>query len=163
MTSSNDPYSTVRPRPRGQGHRRRIEMARMSRTSVYETIEEEASSPAKQLSPIASPTADTKIHSVVHAADSDAESMRGSGDWSHLNGASLREYYALKNEAQDMLEESKRVWTDTAFSLFALQGRFRCADIKDTFSYVDFTYSLRTSTSPRWYDGHTRTLATQLP
>jgi hypothetical protein len=33
----------------------------------------------------------------------------------------LRRYYALRHEAEDTLTASKRIWTDTPFSLYALQ------------------------------------------
>ena len=38
-------------------------------------------------------------------------------------GPALRKFYALENEAQETLVESKRQWEDTAFSLFALQSK----------------------------------------
>jgi hypothetical protein len=33
----------------------------------------------------------------------------------------LRRYYALRDEAQDTVVESKRTWEDTPFSVFAVQ------------------------------------------
>jgi hypothetical protein len=33
----------------------------------------------------------------------------------------MRRYFALKDEAHDTVKESRRIWTDTPFSLFALQ------------------------------------------
>lgn len=37
---------------------------------------------------------------------------------------SMRKYHALKEEAQDTVVDSKRVWIDTPFSLYALQCKF---------------------------------------
>ncbi|KAI0357590.1 hypothetical protein OH77DRAFT_1519472 [Trametes cingulata] len=78
LTNITQPSSGVarartRARARGMGHRRRIDQARMSRSSVYETIQEEAS-------------------------------------------------YALREEAQETVKESRRVWADTPFSIFAVQS-----------------------------------------
>ncbi|OAX37318.1 hypothetical protein K503DRAFT_801332 [Rhizopogon vinicolor AM-OR11-026] len=34
----------------------------------------------------------------------------------------LRKYYALHDKAQDTVAESKQVWFDTSFSIFAVQS-----------------------------------------
>jgi serine/arginine repetitive matrix protein 2 len=51
----------------------------------------------------------------------DADDVR-SMDWNEEGDVSaLRKYYALKDEAYITVEESKRTWADTPFSLFAVQ------------------------------------------
>jgi len=43
--------------------------------------------------------------------------------WDDESGiTALRKYYALRDEAQDAVTESKRVWSDTPFSIFAVQS-----------------------------------------
>ncbi|KAI9060404.1 hypothetical protein FKP32DRAFT_1595485 [Trametes sanguinea] len=132
LTNATQPSSGIartrtRARARGMGHRRRIEQARMSRSSVYETIQEEASvlssSPSpKQPTPqsvakcFASPMADNSVYIV-----GDGESVYS--DWDDERGiVTLRHYYALRDEAHETVEESKRVWVDTPFSIFAVQS-----------------------------------------
>ncbi|KAI0666503.1 hypothetical protein C8Q78DRAFT_984185 [Trametes maxima] len=133
LTNVTQPSSGVararsRARARGMGHRRRIDQARMSRSSVYETIQEEASvissspeakhptpqSAAKQLgSPL--------LNNSVYVVDGDSESIYS--DWDEERGImTLRHYYALRDEAHVTVEESRRVWVDTPFSVFALQS-----------------------------------------
>lgn len=112
-----------RARARGTGHRRRISQARASRSSVYETIEEESSvalspSPAKALSPISSHIA-TPGDSVF-IVDEDNQSIYSTWDEEH-GITTLRRYYALRDEAHETVVESKRIWVDTPFSVFALQ------------------------------------------
>ncbi|KAH7884200.1 hypothetical protein F5I97DRAFT_1671717 [Phlebopus sp. FC_14] len=130
-------FDRVRPRGRGHGHRRRISQARASRTSIYETIEEELTS---SLSPISSPD-----HSVpgsatktvqlpesvtktlgprqVFVVDAETSSIDSLSMWDDERGiTALRKYYALRDEAQDTVTESKQTWLDTPFSVFALQS-----------------------------------------
>jgi hypothetical protein len=46
----------------------------------------------------------------------------GTSVWDDERGiVALRKYYALKDEAQDTVTESKRQWLDTPFSVFAVQ------------------------------------------
>ncbi|KAK7047178.1 hypothetical protein VNI00_006844 [Paramarasmius palmivorus] len=116
----------ARARARGQGHRRRISQARASRSSVYETIEEELSSsessPSNSFSASkkSSPTAIQPVFIVdpetssVHSMDSLWDDERGI--------VALRRYYDLRHEAEYTVEESKRIWVDTPFSLYALQS-----------------------------------------
>jgi serine/arginine repetitive matrix protein 2 len=125
------PVSTTAPRKararaRGHGHRRRISQARAIRSSVYETIEEEmsiGSSPTQSLTPTDStPTTGQPIFIV----DSDAASIDTlspeTSIWDDEQGiVALRKYYALRDEAQDTVTESKQQWLDTPFSVFALQ------------------------------------------
>jgi serine/arginine repetitive matrix protein 2 len=123
---STTTQSKARARARGHGHRRRISQARASRSSVYETIEEEmsiGSSPAQSLtSTNSTPTTCQPIFIV----DSDAASIDTlspeSSIWDDERGiVALRKYYALREEAQDTVTESKQQWLDTPFSVFALQ------------------------------------------
>ncbi|KIJ60131.1 hypothetical protein HYDPIDRAFT_32553 [Hydnomerulius pinastri MD-312] len=134
---SNAAFDRVRPRARGHGHRRRISQARASRTSIYETIEEELTS---SLSPFSSPAhsvpdsatktlkltdsaTKTMRPSQVFVVDPETSSVDSLSMWDDEKGiTTLRKYYALKDEAQDTVIESKRVWLDTPFSLFAVQS-----------------------------------------
>ncbi|KAI0339201.1 hypothetical protein BDW22DRAFT_606971 [Trametopsis cervina] len=123
---------TVRARARGNGHRRRISQARASRTSVYETIQEESvvlsSSPSLSLESASPPsTVLVKPASAEIPQDSifivDADSAEYEEHWDEESGVmSMRRYFALKEEAHETVTESKRVWEDTAFSLFAVQS-----------------------------------------
>ncbi|KAF9219060.1 hypothetical protein BS17DRAFT_439592 [Gyrodon lividus] len=134
---SNAAFDRVRPRARGHGHRRRISQARASRTSIYETIEEELTS---SLSPVSSPghsvpgsaTKTIKIPQPttkkmappqVFVVDPETSSVNSLSMWDDESGiTALRKYYALRDEAQDAVTESKRVWLDTPFSIFAVQS-----------------------------------------
>ncbi|EIN05384.1 hypothetical protein PUNSTDRAFT_127845 [Punctularia strigosozonata HHB-11173 SS5] len=113
----------ARTRARGRGHRRRISEARMSRSSVYETIPEEANTPsAPRLATVPSSEAPSpaisRLEDSVIIVDS---SFRDSAEFDEQDYTVLRRYYALRNEAHETLEESKRVWSDTPFSVFAVQ------------------------------------------
>ncbi|KAJ6568795.1 hypothetical protein B0H19DRAFT_1256508 [Mycena capillaripes] len=114
----------VRARARGQGHRRRMSAAqsRASRSSVYETIQEEFASPApstigskKSSSPMACQGVFISTGSVDLSAD-------GPGWDDERRIMALRRYYALRNEVEDTVTESRRMWSDTPFSLYALQA-----------------------------------------
>ena len=134
LTNASHPTSGVararaRTRARGTGHRRRIDQARMSRSSVYETIEEEASVLANSPSPqrptpqsLAKQAIDPMTNDSVYVVECDGDSIYSEYDDEH-GITSLRRYYALRSEAQVTVDESKRVWIDTPFSLFALQCR----------------------------------------
>ncbi|EKM52947.1 uncharacterized protein PHACADRAFT_259113 [Phanerochaete carnosa HHB-10118-sp] len=121
---------SARMRERGTGHRRRLSSARISRSSVYETIQEEeysySPSPAK-------PSTNTTVdHNVTTPKDGslsragsiyivapDTESV---GEWDDEQGiVGVRKYYALRQEADVAVTESKKVWPDTSFSTFAMQ------------------------------------------
>ncbi|KAF8814601.1 hypothetical protein BYT27DRAFT_7249906 [Phlegmacium glaucopus] len=130
LSNATHPMSTVarnraRARARGTGHRRRYSKSHISRSSVYETIEEEmsnASSPAQSLlSKKSSPT----TRQPVFIVDSDTASIHSKPEestWDDERGiVTLRKYYALRDEAENVVVESKRTWLDTPFSLFALQ------------------------------------------
>ncbi|KAK7014020.1 hypothetical protein R3P38DRAFT_2720656 [Favolaschia claudopus] len=124
LCNTTHPISTadrMRARGRGHGHRRRYSAAatRASRSSVYETIQEERPSPASSIGGYkSSPTA---RHGIFVVDGSNAGSMdlsAGGAEWHDV----LRKYYTLRNEAEDAVTESRRVWMDTPFSLYALQA-----------------------------------------
>ncbi|KAK0448447.1 uncharacterized protein EV420DRAFT_843673 [Desarmillaria tabescens] len=112
--------SRVRARARGHGHRRRHSHTQTSRSSIYETIQEEASpmsSPGTHKS--SSPTA---IQSVFVVDEDTASIHSATTTWDDERGiVALRRYYELREEVESTVTESKRVWIDTPFSLFALQ------------------------------------------
>lgn len=125
LTNATHPMSSnqrnrVRARAKGQCHRRRCSHTQTSRSSVYETIQEEASS-------MSSP--DTPKHSSLAAiqpvfvVNEDTASVRfPATTWDDERGIlALRRYYELRDEAESAVTESKRVWIDTPFSLYALQ------------------------------------------
>lgn len=59
------------------------------------------------------------INDSVYIVDADTASI---SDWDDEHGiVTLRKYHALKDEAQDTVSESKKAWTDTPFSIFAVQ------------------------------------------
>ncbi|KAL1747929.1 hypothetical protein HDZ31DRAFT_60801 [Schizophyllum fasciatum] len=139
LTNTTHPVTRLgaRSRPRGHGHRRRASrqahVSHISRSSVYETIEEESSvmmSPASSSissngtgNLVESPTASQPVY-VVDADDTRSiESGNSISLWDDDRGIiALRKYYALRDEAENTVTESKRTWLDTPFSTFALQA-----------------------------------------
>ncbi|KZP22138.1 hypothetical protein FIBSPDRAFT_953223 [Athelia psychrophila] len=122
----------VRSRARGNGHRRRISQAQASRgASIYETIEEEMTSSASS-GHSSSTSMDfnqenlfdiTHGHSAVFVVDPEAPSNESPANWDDDSGMlAMRQYYALREEAQETVTDSKQVWADTAFSMYALQS-----------------------------------------
>ena len=91
-------------------------------SSVYETIQEEGlgSSDPGEEPEIEIPVAVyNSVHSVHTADDSDGVEV----EWDDERGiVAMRRYGVLKNEADDTVMESKRIWLDTPFSLFAVQS-----------------------------------------
>ena len=91
-------------------------------SSVYETIQEEGlgSSDPVEAPAIGIPAAVyNSVHSIRIADDSDSTDT----EWKDEHGIiAMRRYGALKNEVDDAVMESKRVWLDTPFSLFAVQS-----------------------------------------
>ncbi|KAK0197754.1 hypothetical protein F5146DRAFT_1116785 [Armillaria mellea] len=118
-TSSNQ-RNRVRARVRGHGHRRRSSHTQALKSSIYETIQEEASpmfSPGTQKN--SRPTA---IQPVFVMGEDSASIHSATAAWDDRRGTvALRRYYELREEAESAVTESKRVWIDTPFSLFALQ------------------------------------------
>lgn len=127
--TSTLPHARARARARGHGHRRRYSHIRSSRAnSVYETIEEEA--PSALTSPSRSPnteklgssTQSPPVFIVGSDTDSIHSNIEDSMTWDDEKGiVALRRYYALHDEVQNAVTESKRMWSDTPFSLFAVQ------------------------------------------
>jgi len=95
----------------------------MSRASVYETIEEELSSSTSSSS--AQSLNESPTCQQVFIIDSDTASVHsrsGEVTWDDEHGiVALRKFYALRDEAVETVTESKRMWMDTPFSLFAVQ------------------------------------------
>lgn len=111
--------SRNRIRSKGHGHRRRLSGIQISRTSVYETIEEENHTPVTGGFPDSvkaslSPVIDD---SVIIVDPDDASTIQ----WDERGIVALRKYYTLKGEADITIEESKQSWLDTPFSIFAVQ------------------------------------------
>jgi hypothetical protein len=134
LSNTSHPVPTTaqdraRARARGHGHRRRISEARASRTSIYETIEEEMTSSSNlPTSPHSSLDDKTSVNDLTHGrssvfvVDPDSAYPDSRSTWDDENGITeLRRYYALREEAEDTLTDSKRVWLDTPFSLYAIQ------------------------------------------
>ncbi|OBZ78004.1 hypothetical protein A0H81_01655 [Grifola frondosa] len=125
--SSGVAWARARARARGTGHRRRITQARASRSSVYETIQEEgsvlSSSPSFEQTTVHTSVKSDLAPAVdgsVYIVGSDSESV---SDWDDQRGiTNLRRYYALRDEAHETVQESKRNWVDTPFSIFAVQS-----------------------------------------
>lgn len=130
---SNATHPITRPnwraRERGHGHRRRISEVEASRSSVYETIEEESHAapspaPAPEPEPVLAQMTKPEPTSVFIVQDTEAAD---SLDWDEETSMmTMRRYWALKDEVQDTVQESQRVWLDTPFSLFALQCEGFC-------------------------------------
>ena len=92
---------------------------------MYETIEEEMSNAS---SPTQLKRSSPTTRQPIFIVDSDIAcvdlELEGS-TWDDERGiTSLRKYYALRDEAETAVVESKRTWLDTPFSLFALQSRW---------------------------------------
>ncbi|KAG8220621.1 hypothetical protein J3R82DRAFT_2877 [Butyriboletus roseoflavus] len=113
---SNATFDRARPHVRGHGHRRRISQARASRTSVYETIEEEFTSPLSHMSSpeqstlgstpntikLAKVEAKTMDPPQVYVMDPETSSVESYSLWDDERGiTALRRYYALRDEAED--------------------------------------------------------------
>ena len=59
------------------------------------------------------------VNNSVHIVEGDRDSIySATRSWDDESGiTTLRRYYALRNEAQVTVDESKRVWLDTPLSL----------------------------------------------
>ncbi|KAJ4485212.1 hypothetical protein J3R30DRAFT_3696531 [Lentinula aciculospora] len=131
LANATHPISNIalqrdRARARGEGHRRRISQARMSRSSVYETIEEEMYSPGD--TPLSQSTTSRKssptaIQPVFIVDPADNASIHSMDSWDDERGiVAMRRYYELRSEAEYTVSESRRLWVDTPFSIYALQN-----------------------------------------
>ncbi|KAG2134191.1 uncharacterized protein EDB93DRAFT_1173064 [Suillus bovinus] len=136
LSHVNYMLSNLRPRARGHGHQRRISQARASRTSIYETIEEELTTslaPTSSLQPppssstqnaqLPNSTTNTINRAPVFVPEPETASVDSVSLWDDERGImALRKYYALRDEVEDTVTESQRVWLDTPFSVFAVQS-----------------------------------------
>ncbi len=120
----------------------------MSRSSVYETIDEDAAELSASASSqghdgdsdsvdgtpagvaaASKKSTPTMTRQAVFVVDSDTASFDGHSQleesmWNDERGiVALRKYYALRDEAHTTVRESRRQWSDTPFSLFAIQGK----------------------------------------
>jgi hypothetical protein len=109
----------ARARARGNGHRRRVSQAC---PAVYETIEEEErSSPPTPAAASAVAIKKTDGCDDVYVV----EPCAVDSIWDDEQGILiLQKYYALRDEAETTVMESRRIWEDTPFSLFAVQCTF---------------------------------------
>ena len=118
--------SPARVCARGKGHRRRYSTSHVSWSSIYETIEEEVGpSPSRSL---ASKKDDTTRRQAIFVVDSDTLSVHSKGEelvWYDERGiVVLQKFYALRDEAENTVLESKKIWMSTPFSILALQCKF---------------------------------------
>lgn len=125
LSNVTHPFTRPTRRVKDKGHshlaRHRVSEVPVSRSSVYETIQEE--SPIAPRS-VAVPDNCDQIklpdYSAVYVVEDNEEVNM---EWDDDRGIiAMRRYCALKDEAQDTVEESRRVWMDTPLSLFALQS-----------------------------------------
>ncbi|KAF6758956.1 hypothetical protein DFP72DRAFT_164935 [Ephemerocybe angulata] len=138
LSNAMHPTSTLasaraRARDHGHGHRRRYSKAHVSRSSVYETIEEEfsSSSPSSDAESVLGSATKKLLHqspndsTAVYVVGSDTESIHNPEEcvWDDERGiVALRKFYHLKDEAHYTVQESQRIWMDTPFSLYAVQA-----------------------------------------
>ena len=109
MTHPVTARTRIRP-----GHRRPLGQ----RQSVYETIQEETASPTKETTVKITPVNQMQHDDVMIMDDDSTLSL----DWDdERNVIALRRYYALRDEAQVTVEDSRRIWHDTPFSVYAVQ------------------------------------------
>lgn len=111
--------SRTRTRSKGHGHRRRLSGIQLSRRSVYETIEEENHSPVVDGFPdsLKAPLSPVIDDNVIIVDPDDVSAV----EWDERGIVALRKYYTLKDEADVTIEESKQLWLDTPFSIYAVQ------------------------------------------
>ncbi|KAI0247397.1 hypothetical protein BJV78DRAFT_1339302 [Lactifluus subvellereus] len=112
--------SRTRIRSRGHGHRCRISGIQISRSSVYETIEEENNTSIIDYPPdsVKAPLSPVVDDNVIIVDPDDASTI----EWDERGIAALRNYYTLKDEADCAIKESKLLWLDTPFSIYAVQS-----------------------------------------
>jgi serine/arginine repetitive matrix protein 2 len=111
--------SRTRIRSKGHGHRRRLSGIQISRRSVYETIEEENHSPVTDGFPDSVKTSLSPVidDNVIIVDPDDASSV----EWDERGVVALRKFYTLKDEADVTVNQSKQLWLDTPFSVYAVQ------------------------------------------
>jgi len=124
-----------------------------ARGSVYETIEEEQSI-------LSGPPALAKQEGVVSGKEPEgvyivdpAETGDVDSVWDDDRGiVALRRYFALRDEAENLVTESRKVWEDTPFSIFATQCKLFCLGSDFVFAYFLISSVLPASAS-RWDGG----------
>ncbi|KAG5641013.1 hypothetical protein DXG03_006381 [Asterophora parasitica] len=96
----------------------------MSTIARNRTIEEEISySPSPNRSVASKASSPTTCQPIFIVEPETAAASPEVSIWDDENGIiALRKYYALRNEAQTTVTESKETWLDTPFSVFALQS-----------------------------------------
>jgi serine/arginine repetitive matrix protein 2 len=103
---------------KGHSHRRYLSGIQISRTSVYETIEENHTPITDgfpdSINASLSPVIDD---SVIIVNPDDVSTVQ----WDKHGIVALRKYYTLKGEADTTIQESKQLWQDTLFSIYAVQ------------------------------------------
>jgi hypothetical protein len=142
--------SRSRIRSKGHGHRRRLSGIQISRTSVYETIEEENNTPVTDGFPdsvkaVLSPVIDDNV---IIVDPDDASSV----EWDERGVVALRKYYTLKDEADITIKESKQLWLDTPFSIYAVQCTSRISSLEHS---SNIPFSLRAACPSFWHAGPT--------
>ena len=114
------------------GHRRRYSKSHISRSSVYETVEEEISnvstfkSSSISLSKKSSPMSLRLASPFSLLIPTLFQLTRSRRNLLGMTNVRLRKYYALRDEAENVMVESKHTWLDTPISLFALQSTCLC-------------------------------------
>jgi hypothetical protein len=89
----------------------------------------------------------------VFIVDPDTASVDLNPDsvWDDEKGIiALRRYYALRDEVQDTVVESKQTWEDTPFSVFAVRGALFLSFRDNTYSICRHC-SFPPTTSSNWH------------
>lgn len=128
--------SRTRTRSKGHGHRRRLSGIQLARRSVYETIEEENHSLVTDGFPdsLKAPLSPVTDDNVIIVDPDDASVV----EWDERGIVALRRYCTLKDEADVTINESKQLWLDTPFSIYAVQcmsSNFRSTPADTTCSF----------------------------
>ncbi|KAI9454192.1 hypothetical protein F5148DRAFT_1288750 [Russula earlei] len=119
MLSPSAMQSRTRIRSKGHGHRRRLSGIQISRASVYETIEEEHNTPVSHDFSVCVKAPLSPVNDNVIIVDpEDASTV----NWDERGIVAFRQYYSLKDEADVTIKESKQLWSDTPFSIYAVQS-----------------------------------------
>lgn len=163
--------SRARARARGQGHQRRISEARRSRTSIYDIISEASEeeqleestppSPDKSWSDQTVKTASATRSPIIVVEHGNNEGS-WEGSWNDDSGALiLHKYYALQNEVEHEIVQSRVVWPDTPFSVFALQCKPEHPS-HFPLNIGSFSISFRPSIGPHLHPGAAGALRAEL-
>jgi serine/arginine repetitive matrix protein 2 len=111
--------SRNRNRSKGHGHRRRLSGIQITRASVYETIEEENNTPVSDGFPdsVKAPLSPVTDDNIIIVDPDDVSTV----EWDERGIVALRNYCTLKDEVDVTIKESKQHWSDTPFSIYAVQ------------------------------------------